>query len=79
MSVTTWEPYYEMSGTISKVASGYVVTGLLDRWFLQSHVPVAETPLSHWLMDQVGYVPPPTPGGGGGSPQVTTGRIYPRR
>lgn len=55
----TWTPAYEQTSPVVRVAAAYVVTGLLDEWFLQSRLPVAETPLSQWLMDEVGYLKPP--------------------
>lgn len=76
MAATVWEPAYELNRPVTRVTAAYVVTGLLDRWFRQPHLPVAQTPLSHWLMDQVGYTPPPVDGAG--PPIPTTGRIYPR-
>lgn len=76
MAATAWVPAYEQHGPVTRVAAAYVVTGLLDRWFQQPHLPIAETPLSHWLMAEVGYVKPPP--SGGGIPAPTTGRIYPR-
>lgn len=76
MAVTTWAPAYEQHGLVTRVAGAYVVTGLLDDWFQQPYLPIAETSLSRWLMGEVGYVKPPP--SGGGAPAPTTGRIYPR-
>lgn len=53
MAVTEWKVFNE-----DKYLGAYVVDGLLDRWFQQSHWPVAETPLSQWLMEQVSYEKP---------------------
>lgn len=53
MAVTEWVAINQ-----DRVLGAYVVDGLLDRWFQQTHWPVAETPLSQWLMDQVGYEKP---------------------
>jgi len=66
----SWAPAYELSGAISTVTSAYVVTGLLDRWFLQGALPVSNTSAGQWLMDQVGYAPP--------RDRLTPGREYPR-
>lgn len=44
-----------------KYIAAYVVDGLLDRWFQQTHWPVSETPLSQWLMNEVSYVKPAQP------------------
>lgn len=41
-----------------KFVSAYVVDGTLDGWFQQPFWPVAETPLSQWLMAEVGYEKP---------------------
>lgn len=75
MVTTAWAAAYELHEPVTRIAAAYVVSGLLDRWFQQTHLPIAETPLSHWLMDEVGYVKPPPSTGG---PAPTTGRIYPR-
>lgn len=74
---TSWAPAYEQHGPVTRVTAAYVVSGLLDRWFRQPLLPIAETPLSRWLMDEVGYVKPAPPSAGGGAPVPTTGRIYP--
>lgn len=50
---TSWAPFSE-----GKIVSAYVVDGTLDGWFKQPFWPVAETPLSQWLMAEVGYEKP---------------------
>lgn len=59
MTATSWEPVYELHAPITRVTAAYVVTGLLDRWFLNPHLPVAENSFTTWLMDETGYVRPP--------------------
>lgn len=54
MAATSWEPTSQ-----DKYISAYVVSGRLDGWFQQGLFPVFETELSHWLMDEVGYIKPP--------------------
>lgn len=75
MAATEWAPAYELHGDITRVAAAYMVEGRLDSWFTQPHLPVAQTPLSVWMMDELGYIAP-APEGSGRPP--TTGRIYPR-
>lgn len=56
MAATEWAVVSE-----DKFIGAYVTTGLLDAWFLNPFYPIAETSLSKWLMDQVGYIKPPEP------------------
>lgn len=77
----TYVPAYGLGGSeLSKVAGSYVVRGNLDRWYTNPYVPMAETRLSDWLMEDAGYVkPPPSSGGGGGpTPMPASGRGWPR-
>lgn len=74
----SWSPVGEVVGPRARLAAAYVVKNRLDGWFKQPHLPISETPLSQWFMDEVGYTKPPPSGGGGTDPVVTTGRIFPR-
>lgn len=75
MTATEWAPAYELHSDVTRVAAAYMVEGTLDSWFTQPYLPVAQTQLSTWMMDELSYVPP-APGGGEQVP--TTGQIYPR-
>lgn len=53
MGATEWSVF-----AADGILSAYVVDGTLDGWFQQPYWPVAETPLSQWLMAEVGYEKP---------------------
>lgn len=74
---TSWAPAWDQdAGTVPRVVAAQVNKTLLDPWFTQSAVPVAQTPMTGWLFSQTGYVPPaPT---GTGTPPPTTGQLWPR-
>lgn len=78
MATEAWEPVYELANPArpAKTVGAFVVNGNLDRWFVQTFLPVAETPLSGWLMKDAGYVKPPPPTTG--APTPVTGRGWPR-
>lgn len=56
MAATEWQVFKDAS-----VAGAYMVEHRLDGWFLNHAWPIAETSLSKWLMEQVGYIKPPEP------------------
>lgn len=68
MAATEWAVVSE-----DKFIGAYVSTGLLDAWFLNPFYPIAETPLSKWLMEQVGYQKPVPPSPGPARPEYGQG------
>lgn len=56
MAATEWKVINESSMT-----GAYTVDHSLDGWFLNHAWPIAETPFSKWLMEQVDYIKPPEP------------------
>lgn len=70
MAATEWAVPHEQS-----LVGAYVKGHALDGWFEQSAYPATETPLSRWLMNQVGYAVPPRPHT---VYPPTSGRGYPR-
>lgn len=78
MPATSWAPVYEQHGAPVKITSAYVLSGQLDRWFTQSFLPIAETPLSTWMMQETGYTKPAPPSSGGAL-VPSSGRGWPMR
>lgn len=74
---TSWTPAYDqvLPGASSKVVTAQTNDGLLDAWYIQPWLGVAEAPMTQWLMDEVDYVRPARP------TTVwppSTGQIWPR-
>lgn len=57
----TYAPIGELDGSPNLLTVSYAVSGLLDDWHRQPHLPVATNALGRWLMDRAGYTPPPGP------------------
>lgn len=73
-AASAYEVAYSLDGPQPKVLVAQTSGGLLDAWYTQTALPVANTALGVWLMDQAGYTPPPPTTG---TPGPTSGRGYP--
>lgn len=65
---TSWSPVFDQTNSLlpNRIVSAQVNGPMLSNWFSQTLLPVAQTPLSTWLMNDAKYVPP-----------IPQGRLYP--